>query len=291
MSAATATVTSGDRLTFTLFVAAVVHAVLLFGLTFTAPRVELPQVMEVTLAQHRSDQNNPDADFLANANQQGSGTLDRAELITSPHQSPFKSSRINEIQPQEQLAAAQRVQEQRRQVLTSTANSPRQHDNRRAEQLKPEQAESRTAQMAQAYQSDEIASLEARLAAKKNAYAKRPKVRTVSTVATRYDRDALYIDAFRAKVEQIGNQNYPEPARARKLFGNVRLLVAILPNGQVQNITVLKGSGHKILDEAAKRSVYMAAPFQAFPAEIRRDTDILQIIRTWKFAETLTSDA
>lgn len=287
---ATPVVTSGDRLTFTLFVALVVHAVLFFGLAFTSPKIELPHVMEVTLAQHRSDQSNPDADFLANANQQGSGTAQEAHLLTSPHQSPFKDSRINEIQPQEQVAAAARADELRRQVLTTTAHSRRSHDNSLSQEIRPEQLNSQDSQVAQAQQSSDIASLEARLAAKKNAYAKRPKIRTLSSLSTRYDRDAVYIDAFRSRVELIGNRNYPELARQKHLSGNVRLLVAILPNGQVKSVTVLKSSGSKLLDEAAQRSVMLAAPFQPFPADIRRDTDILQIIRTWKFSERLTTD-
>lgn len=283
MSASPA-ITSGDRLTFTLFVALVVHAVLLFGITFAAPHIELPHVMEVTLAQHRSDKDNPDADYLSNANQQGSGTLDEARLLTSPHQSPFKDSRIHQIQPEQQQRAAQQVDQVQRQVITTTAHSNFSHDNRHLQDLQDEALQSQDSKLATAAQSDEISSLEARLQAKENAYAKRPKVRTVSSVASRFDRDAVYIDAFRTKVEQIGNKNYPELARAKHLNGYVRLLVAILPNGSVKDVQLLKSSGYPLLDEAAKRSVFMAAPFAPFPAEIRRDTDILQIIRTWRFS-------
>lgn len=291
MSATAAAVSSGDRLSFTLFVALAFHAILIFGVVFTAPRIELPQVMEVTLAQHRSDSADKNADFLAQANQRGSGTLDKAALITSPHQSRFHDSAINEIQPQEQLAAQQASDARRRQLLTTTAKSERKHDNRKTSEQRDEQTEIRDSQLAMAWQSDEISSLEARLAAKKQAYAKRPKVRTVSTVATRQDRDAAYIDAFRSRVEEIGNKNYPQEARRRKQEGNVRLMVAILPTGRVKEIVVLKSSGYPLLDEAAKQSVRLAEPFQPFPAAIRRDTDILQIIRTWKFAEQqLTSD-
>lgn len=291
MSAPAAAVSPGDRLSFTLFVALAVHAILIFGVVFTAPRIELPQVMEVTLAQHRSDSADKDADFLAQANQKGSGTLDKAALVTSPHQSRFHDSAINEIQPQEQLAAQQASDARRRQVITTTSESARKHDNRKSSEQRDEQTEIRDSQLAMAWQSDEIASLEARLAAKKQAYAKRPKVRTVSTVSTKHDRDAAYIDAFRARVEEVGNKNYPQEARRRKQEGNVRLLVAILPTGRVKEIVVLKSSGYPLLDEAAKQSVRLAEPFQPFPAAIRRDTDILQIIRTWKFAEQqLTSD-
>lgn len=291
MSAATA-VSSGDRLTFTLFVAAVLHAILIFGVVFSAPRIELPNVMEVTLAQHQSSTADKDADFLAQANQKGSGSLDKAALITSPHQSRFHDSQIQEIQPEESRRAMTASEARNRQVITTTATSRRTHDNRKSTEQRKEQTEVRESQLATAWQSEEIASLEARLAAKKQAYAKRPKVRTVSTISTKYDRDAAYVDAFRSRVEEIGNKNYPDEAKRRNLQGHVRLLVAILPSGRVKEIVVLKSSGHRVLDEAARQSVRLAEPFMPFPASIRKDTDILQVIRTWKFssADVMTAE-
>lgn len=283
---ASAAVSTGDRLSFTIFVAVVLHAILIFGVAFTAPRIELPNVMEVTLAQHQSSIADKNADFLAQANQKGSGSLDKAAMITSPHQSRFHDSDINEIQPEESRAAMKASESKRRQVITTTASSRRQYDNRKSSELRQEQTEVREAQLARAWQSDEISSLEARLAAKKQAYAKRPKVRTVSTISTRYDRDAAYVDAFRSRVEEIGNKNYPEAAKRRNLYGNVRLLVAVLPSGRVKEIVVLKSSGHRVLDEAARQSVRLAEPFMPFPASIRKDTDILQVIRTWKFSDS-----
>lgn len=286
-----ATVSTADRLSFTMFVAVMLHAILIFGVVFTAPRVNLPHVMEVTLAQHKSKKADKEADFLGDANQEGSGTLDRAELVTSPHQSRFKDSRVNEIQPEEQLAASQASEAARKRLLSTTAHSDRRHSPQLTRQQRQAQAEARQAQLAMAWQSDEIASLEARLSAKKQAYAKRPRVRTISTVSTKYDRDAAYIDAFRTRVEEIGNKNYPSLARQKKIYGNVRLMVSILPGGQVKEVVVLKSSGYPVLDEAARQSVRLAEPFQPFPAAIRRDTDILQIIRTWKFTDRLSSES
>lgn len=280
-------VSSGDRLSFTIFVAIVLHAILIFGIAFTAPRIELPNVMEVTLAQHRSTTADKDADFLAQANQKGSGSLDKAALITSPHQSRFHDSQIQEIQPEESRQAMAASEAKNRQVVTTTAKSRRSHNNRNSSELRQEETEIRDAQLAMAWQSSEISSLEARLSARKQAYAKRPKVRTVATISTKYDRDAAYVDAFRSRVEEIGNKNYPDEAKRRNMQGNVRLLVAILPSGRVKDITVLKSSGHSILDQAARQSVRLAEPFMPFPASIRKDTDILQVIRTWKFS---TSD-
>ena len=60
-------------------------------------------------------------------------------------------------------------------------------------------------------------------------------------------------------------------------------MVALLPNGEVDEVKVLKSSGHKLLDEAAIRIVHLAAPYDAFPADMRRQVDVLEIIRTWRF--------
>jgi protein TonB len=251
----------------------------------------MPHIMEVTLAQHRSTEADPEADFLADANQRGSGTLDRAALLTSPHQSRFQDSRLNEIQPEERQATSQARQLEQKQVITTRGTSDRYVNSRQARREREEAAERQAQLLAMAEQSDEIASLQARLAAKKQAYAKRPRVRVVSTVSTKYDRDAAYVDAFRSRVEEVGNKNYPALARQKRIYGNVRLMVAILPTGQIKEIVTLKSSGYPVLDEAARQSVRLSAPFQPFPAAIRRDTDILQIIRTWKFSDRLTSES
>lgn len=287
---ANAAVTASDRFTFTLFLAGVLHAVLILGLGFTAPRVERPHVMEVTLAQHQARGPVRNADFLAQADQEGSGTAAEARLLASPHQARFHDDVIREIQPQEAQAAA-RAQAEARQAVVTTRGRSRATPLDESREPEPETVEAQEGKLARAVFSNDIASLEARLAERRQAYAKRPKIRTVSSVSTRRDRDATYVEAFRRKIELVGNLHYPEQARDRHLTGNVRLLVAIKADGRVDQVTVLKSSGQRLLDDAAKQSVRLAAPFQPFPATIRRDTDILQIIRTWKFAETLTSEA
>lgn len=132
--------------------------------------------------------------------------------------------------------------------------------------------------------------LEAQIAKELDAYAKRPKRRFLGARAEEY-RFARYVEDWRLKVERVGNLNYPEAARAQKLYGALLLTVGIRADGSVESITVDRGSGQKILDLAARRIVEMAAPYAAFPPEISRDTDILYITRTWTFApgDSLTS--
>ena len=96
-------------------------------------------------------------------------------------------------------------------------------------------------------------------------------------------RFASYMEAWRAKVERVGNINYPYEARKKHLSGKLLLDVAILPDGAVQQITIRRSSGKKILDEAAVRIVELAAPFAPLPESITREVDILHITRTWNF--------
>ncbi|HTS21299.1 MAG TPA: energy transducer TonB [Casimicrobiaceae bacterium] len=137
----------------------------------------------------------------------------------------------------------------------------------------------------------EAVRLEAQIAKEMDAYAKRPKRRFVGARAEEY-RFARYVEDWRMKVERVGNLNYPEAARERRLYGSLLLTVGIRADGSLDSIAIDRPSGEKILDAAARRIVEMAAPFAPLPADIRRDTDILYITRTWTFApgDSLTSE-
>ena len=132
--------------------------------------------------------------------------------------------------------------------------------------------------------SREIAKLSSELSTSMQAYARRPKHRFIAARTAEF-RDAAYMASWQAKIEMIGNLNYPEEARRRNISGNLRLDVAINADGSVNNISVLRSSGHKLLDDAAIRIVRLAAPFGQMPLEMRKETDILHIIRTWQFLD------
>ena len=113
-------------------------------------------------------------------------------------------------------------------------------------------------------------------------YQKRPR-RKFLTARTREYKYAAYMDAWRAKVERIGNLNYPEEAKRRNLTGSLVLDVAIRPDGKLDGINIIRSSKHKALDDAAIRIVKLAAPYAPFPKKVRSEVDILHITRTWKF--------
>lgn len=127
-----------------------------------------------------------------------------------------------------------------------------------------------------------IASLSAEIRRKMETRAERPRRKFISA-STREFRYASYMEAWRAKVERVGNLNYPDEARRKKLSGSLILDVALNKDGSINQITVRRSSGHKILDDAAVRIVELASPFAPFPDQIREETDILHITRTWQF--------
>jgi len=133
-------------------------------------------------------------------------------------------------------------------------------------------------------QSAEMARLAAEIDVRSALYAKRPKKKFITASTQEYEY-ASYMRAWVAKVERIGNLNYPQEAKARKLYGSLQLTVAIKADGEVESVEVNRSSGHKVLDQAAVRIVRLAAPFDRFPENIRRDTDILHITRTWTFTK------
>ncbi len=101
---------------------------------------------------------------------------------------------------------------------------------------------------------------------------------------TREHTYASYMRAWVAKVERVGNLNYPEQARRMNLAGSLVLSVDVLADGSVDHIRVLRSSGYDILDEAAVRIVRLSAPFAPLSPEIREEVDILTITRTWQFS-------
>lgn len=122
---------------------------------------------------------------------------------------------------------------------------------------------------------------EAEIARSIEEYNQRPKRKFIGARVEEY-RFAQYVEDWRQKVERIGNLNYPESARGR-LYGNLVVTVAIRSDGNLERVELSRSSGHKVLDEAALRIVKLAAPYAAFPENIRRDTDIIEITRTWSF--------
>jgi len=276
---------SKERFGFTVFLSACVHAIIILGVGFTyLEKLNSEPALEITLAQYKSDVVPDNADFIAQENQAGSGTLDEKAAPSTPFQSDFQDDRIQEVLPIP-VAPEPIVDTEIQDIAVLTALNTNQNIRQELEENTPEQDKLPSDQSSPDELSLAIASLQAQLDLRRQEYAKRPRRYTISSTSTQKRSDALYLDSWRKRIEAIGNLNYPEVARIQQLYGSLRMLVAILPNGTVDEIRILQSSGHSILDQAAVEIVHLAAPFEPFPNELRRVADILEIIRTWRFHE------
>lgn len=275
---------SNERFGFTLFVSISFHVMLILGVGFgIIDQFSEQPSMEITLAQYRSDQAPEDADFLAQENQSGSGNQDEAAAPSSPVQAPFNSDEIRDVSPLQQELSRQALQESPLDSpLTTTADS-RDSRQQTEEENTISEDEPREENQNRQELSESIASLQAQLDLQRQEYAKRPRKYTISSASTQKARDALYLDGWRKKIEAVGNSNYPQQASSQGIYGTLRMLVALRPDGSVSEIRILRSSGQRILDEAAIRIVQMASPFEPFPSSMRQEVDILEIIRTWQF--------
>ena len=121
MTAMSPTIRPADRLTFTFFLAAALHAAMILGVTFTyLDRSSSTHTMEVTLAQHSSNNQPKKADFLAQFNQQGSGTLEEKALTTTTTEAEFFDTVVRETTPVEEAQTRAKTTEQKQTVITTT---------------------------------------------------------------------------------------------------------------------------------------------------------------------------
>src|SRR5450830_1199794 len=274
-----------DRLGFTLFLAALIHLMLILGVGFTMvePK-QITKTLEITLATFKSEKKPEKADFLAQDNQQGSGTLDKKAVPKTTEVAPFQDNKVNKVTPPPAKPEVKHTAP--KPVVTTVAPKPQKAPTQREKsKTEPQPEPVKPAPTFDSSElSDQISSLEAELANEQQLYAKRPRIYRLNAASTMRDKGAWYKDEWRKKVERIGNLNYPDEARRQQIYGNLRLLVSINRDGSLYEVQVLESSGQPLLDQAAQRIVRLAAPFAPFTGDLN-DVDRLEIIRTWKFAK------
>ena len=276
---------SKERFGFTVFLSACVQALIILGVGVSyLEELNSAPALEITMAQYRSEIEPEQADFLAQENQIGSGNLEERAAPSTPFESDFNDDVIQEVVPvPTSPEIVNEIIEQDLAVVSAFANEDQ--TRQLLEELAPEEEQPITEETSPDDLSLAIASLKAQLDLQRQAYAKRPRRYTISSASTQKSRDALYLDNWRRRIEAVGNINYPEQARREQIYGSLRMLVALLPDGQVDEIRVLQSSGQTVLDNAAVEIVHLAAPFDPFPEAMRAEADILEIIRTWRFHE------
>lgn len=268
-----------DRLGATLAFSLIAHGVFALGVGFTIedPAPVVP-TLDIILTRTRSDETPKQADFLAQSSQQGGGEAETPERPREPQPSPVPKPDEG-LAPAPIEASAPKAQPEVRQpVLTTTRSADRSAD---ARDLTPSPPKPLPSSRELIERSLEMARLAAELERQTEAYAKRPKRKFVSASTQEYEF-ASYMRAWVARVERIGNLNYPDDARRRNLQGQLVLTVAVRRDGTVESIDIVQPSGYPVLDEAATRTVRLAEPFAPLP-DTSEKIDVLHITRTWQF--------
>lgn len=265
----------------------ILHVFILFGIRFTLPPQKVPDFMQplhVVLVNSKSKSRPAQADALAQNNLDGGGNTPEDKLATSPLPTLNDG---NQYQPEQSAKRALQLEQEVRRLMAQasidTYRTPRQLTQEKKHQEKTGDQDNVDVME----RSLQIARLEAQISKDFNAYQKLPRRKFIGARTQEY-RFAQYIEDWRIRVEQTGNMNYPQAARDKRIYGSLLLSVSIRADGSVENIAVSRSSRQPILDAAAKRIVKLAAPFSPLPPDIRKDTDILTITRTWTFTSTDT---
>ena len=255
------------------------HALLL-SLHFSFPdasRAFQDRALDIVLVNSKSAHRPSDAQALAQANLDGGGNSEQNRRVRTPLPPAVRQQHGDELKQAEKRVRALEAQQQR---LLAQARSQAVVAAKADPQVAAE-PQSGISGRDLASSALAMARLEGEIARDSDDYNKRPRKKFIGTRTDEY-RFAQYIEDWRRKVERVGTLNYPEEAKG-KLYGSLVLSVTIKSDGAVDKVEINRSSGHHILDDAARRIVTMAGPYANFPADIRRDTDLLVITRSWNF--------
>ena len=263
-----------------IVIAVAVHAIIIFGIGFSMGKDPAAMMQDVAKALTDNMQPNENAHFIANASQEGGGTVEEQLRQENDQISPLSAEQISETQDVISLQRQVRQQQYQESYLRTTlswrqASVESDNDSKQAQDDMMAQEERLRKQ---------IATLEAQLSQRQQVYATKSKVVTVDSNSTTRGAAADYINTFREHVERVGNLHYPTQARAQGITGEVRLMVIISSDGNIKAIRLLESSNSTLLDEAAKQSVRQAAPFGKFTEDMS-DIVELRLIRTYRYSD------
>ncbi|MEO6024067.1 MAG: TonB family protein [Burkholderiales bacterium] len=292
-----------ERFQAALFISVLLHGTFLFGTYLKMPDPRQfkgnQSALDVVLVNSKSRERPIDPKVRAQANLDGGGNSDEKRRAKNPLPSQHdETTQLEQSTARASRAAQQAASETAR--LITAPHDPQRADHQAAAQQSDASNPSRSTSGNESSENSEpnplpstlatrvlqrvrqISRLEAEIAKEWSAYQQRPKRQFVGARAAEY-RFAGYVEEWRTRIEKIGNENYPEAARQNNLYGSLLITVAIRSDGSVENIEILRSSGNKILDAAAIHIIELAAPFGGFPLELREDTDVLHITRTWTY--------
>jgi protein TonB len=281
---------ANDRMLTTCFLAALLHAIVILGVTFSASEEAASggaPGLEVILVNDQAPRSaqNPTAHYLAERNQHGSGnTLEQAHALI-PRSSPAPVERAG-VAGGDGLAPSQ--------TASDAGDEPALSTTRAAPRILYFASSTNTPATAAAAMSAGLPQLlekgpDVGMSANDEGILLRlrgvPKHDLWVAADTRESDVAVYIDAWRRKVERVGTVNFPDAARRQNLSGTPVVEVTIAANGRLAQAIVRQSSGHPEIDEAALRILHLAAPFDPFPRALSAKHDEIRIAYEWQFLD------
>lgn len=268
-----------QRLTATLVLSLLLHALLILGVGFALEQAApVVPMLDVILTQTRTPLTPKQADFLAQANNQGGGEDDKARRPRDPQPGTVPQTETGTAPQTVQAQSPAPSPPPEARVVTAANGEDRLPLPNRKPQPLPEPL--RTGERKIEHDMA-MARLAAEIHLRSARYAKRPSRKFVSASTQEYAW-ATYLRAWVDRAERVGNLNYPDEARRRRLSGTVVLNIGIRRNGAVERVDIVQSSGIPLLDESALRIAKLAEPYPPLP-KTQENPDILNVVRTWRF--------
>ena len=276
------------RFQITLTASILLHIVVLALVTFAVTDKTKPlnnQPMEVVLVNAKSATKPTKADVQAQNNLDGGGNTDADRRAKSPLPVLRNDAQLSEVAVARKRV--EQIEQKARTLMTQAKSKTEMASAPRQVAPQPPQLDVQLPSIGEAeiQRSLAIQRMQAAIEKPWDNYQKRPRKQFVGARAE-MNRFARYVEDWRVKIERVGELNYPQAARDQRIYGSLVLSVSIKSDGSVDKIDIGRSSGYKVLDDAAINMVKLAAPYTAFPPDIAKDTDIIDITRTWTFTST-----
>ena len=274
-----------DILSVTAFFSMLLHAVVILGISFKLPDTKAinntDNTLDVVLINTANNLEATDAEIVSTNDNAGGGEDDKE--ASSPI--PFEAVQPSPVQSIKKTATTQasNIISPDQLITSNQGDLSIKKETRVEEQLRSlEDTVGEDKLTTKTQRQLERERLIAKLNQSFEDYQKRPQKEYLSPNTTKHQA-ALYLDDWRKRVELAGNANYPVKAKAEGLYGTLIMTVEINRNGTISDIFINSPSPHKLLNDAAIRFVRDASPFDSFPDDIDKDTDILVITRAFHF--------
>ena len=274
---------SQRHLTLAIGISVVLHGVLL-AVRFTPPDLfdkARERALDVILVNSKSHSKPEKAQAKAQTSLDGGGNTDEDRRAKTPLPASQRTKEGNELIETQRRVAELEAQQAKMLTQAKSTKTVTAEQSRNAPTPTPAPTLSGADLASNAMA---IARIEGQISRQLEEYNQRPRKKFLGARVEEY-RFAQYVEDWRQKIERVGNLNYPDAAKGR-LYGNLVLTVVIKSNGELDRVDISRSSGKKLLDDAARRIVQMAAPYAVFPEAIRRDTDVIEITRTWTFTNS-----